>query len=160
MSQKKHIDPFYLRVQIKREGMQIKVSCLPVRFKYQEIDYGETFTDLPGLHGLHTDATVYLDAGGPKYDWYGIDQFFYDNVYRLYGPPAVMMGKALTRYNKALRVVHDTFGYPESLGQAVQWAVIALDAAGIVIENEPSIPEVFVNGNVASEINRRVALLK
>ena len=161
MSEKrKHLDPFYLRVRIDRNGDKITVGCLPVRFKHSEIDYGEIFTDFPGLHGLHTDGMMYLNDPGVHINWHGIDQFFYDDIYRVYGPGAVMMAKALTRYNKALVAVHDKLGYPESMGRAVQWAVIALGAAGIVIENEPSIPEVFVNGNVASEINRRITLLQ
>lgn len=160
MSDKAKKPDFHVRCYITRNGNQIRLECLPVRLENFDIDYGATFPERPGLHGLRTDGVMYLHDPGDHITWYGLDQFFYTDIYRVYGPAAEMMAKSLKRYNGALIATHGKLGYPASMGQAVQWVVITLGAAGVVLENEPYSPIFCRNGAIASTIMAEITKLQ
>ena len=148
--------PFHLLVRLKKDEDNIRLSCSPVRIEGGAIRYGESFDDQPSLKGLQTTASVYPE------DWMGFTEFWYKDVYRVYAGNAAFMAKALAGYDKKLVKVYDQNGPAANVGQGVQWVSLALEAAGIVVEDETADwqPAIFSNGHIASEINRRVALLQ
>lgn len=154
---------FYLLVEIARDswgGDTIKVSGKVGRPK--EFGKSEIVRD-EGIYLAHLTNYGQVWRSGNEWRWAGMNGFEFEENGQVNLAMAEQMYKTLTLLDKRAKALHAQVGAPADIGQSVQWAVQALQAAGIAMRQETADDygwQIWRNGEVPQAVNWRVETIK